>query len=428
MDDRCATGEGQTRFTELAAEAYVTGICFKTGPPRAVGIELEWVLHHRHDPTRPLASADLARVTAAADVLRHSRLTVEPGGQVELSSLPLADPGECAAAMRTDVAALSAVLADSGLILVGTGVDQHRPPRRLLDSPRYTAMQAFFDRAGPAGRTMMCSTAAVQINVDAGPSAPTSGQVDLATRWVLLHELVPVLVGAFGNSPVAAGRPTGLRCTRHAIWSAIDPGRTAPALRPGEDPRTSWARYALDAPVLCVPETEPDWVVPLNLSFRQWIAGRTGLRMPTSDDLDYHLTTLFPPVRPRGHLELRCLDAQRSAADWSAALALVWALVTDPVAADLAREALRPVSADPTAGDRAARDGVRDPQVARAARGCFEAALAGLGRLGLRPEQAALDEFVARYLDHGRNPADDTLAELFGEAIDTEEASCSAVI
>jgi glutamate--cysteine ligase len=423
VDDR-----HQARFTELAAEAYVTGICFKTGPPRAVGIELEWVLHHRGAPTRPLTSSDLSLVTSAATVLRHSRLTVEPGGQVELSSEPLADPGECAAALHADIAALTAALQDSGLVLVGTGVDQHRPPRRLLESPRYTAMQAYFDRGGPAGRTMMCSTAAVQINLDAGPEDPTPGQVDVRTRWELLHDLVPVLVAAFGNSPVAAGRPTGLRATRHAIWSGIDPGRTRPVRRAGEDPRTSWARYALDADVLCVRETDADWLVPLGLSFRQWITGRRDLRAPEVADLDYHLTTLFPPVRPRGHLELRCVDAQRTEADWTAAFALVWALVTDPAAADEARAALCPVAADPAAGARAARDGVTDPQLARAALGCFEAGIAGLGRLGFPGLQTVVSDFAERYTDRGRSPADDTLAEFLGAQPATEEAPCPAAV
>ncbi len=417
-----------TRFTELAAEAYVAGICFKTGPPKAVGIELEWVLHHRGDPTRQLTSADVTAASSTAPDLQFSRLTVEPGGQVELSSIPLTDPSALAAAMQTDVAALRTALADLDLVLVGTGIDAHRPPRRLLDSPRYTAMQAFFDRAGPAGRTMMCSTAAIQINVDAGPETPTPGQVDLPTRWALLHELTPVLVAAFANSPVAEGRPTGLRSSRHAVWSAIDHSRTRPATRADADPRRGWARYALDASVLCVTEPEGDWLVPLGLAFRDWIGGVADLRTPGPADLDYHLTTLFPPVRPRGHLELRTIDAQRSDADWTAALALVWALVTDPVAADAARDALCPLAAEPASGARAARDAVSDPQIALAARACFEAASPALARLGCDSLTPVLEDFVARYLDRGRCPADDALAEFLAGGTTSKEAPCSAAV
>ncbi|MGQ0847470.1 MAG: glutamate-cysteine ligase family protein [Sporichthyaceae bacterium] len=419
----------RARFTELAAEAYVAGVCFKTGPPRAVGIELEWVLHHREDPTRPLSAQDLTLASAAAADLQHSRLTVEPGGQVELSSVPLPDAATCAAAMRSDAAALRAALASCDLVLAGTGVDLHRPPRRLLDSPRYAAMQAYFDASGPAGRTMMCSTAAIQINVDAGPEQPTPGVVDLRTRWALLHEMAPVLVAAFGNSPVAAGRPTGLRSSRHAVWSAIDPARTRSAYRPGEDPRSSWARYALDAPVLCVPGPGPDWSVAAGVPFREWV--RSGAFGPVGpEQTDYHLTTLFPPVRPRGHLELRTIDAQRCDDDWTAAFALVCALVEDPVAADAARAALCAVAADPAAGARAARDGLTDPQVAAAARACFDAAHAALHRAGSTGLATVLSRFVARYLDRGRSPADDTLAEFLGTAPSgsSEEAACPAAV
>lgn len=402
------------RFSEVEAQTFVARTCFKTGPPRAVGIELEWLLNHRDDPVRPIAPADLDLAQQAASTLRHSTLSIEPGGQLELSSVPFAGAAECVVALRADLGPFRQALRSAGLALTGIGLDPWRPSRRILDRPRYVAMERHFDRRGSAGRQMMCSTAAVQVNVDAGVGEPAPGQVDALARWDLLHALLPVLVGAFANSPVRGGRPTGWLCTRQQVWEDIDPARTAPAYRPDEHPARSWSSYALAAPVMCIPTDGPDWSAPVGLTFHDWI--RTGTpRPPTEADLAYHLTTLFPPVRARGHLELRVIDAQRTDSDWVAAFAFVTALVDDPVAADRAREALCPVSG-PDWVRTAARSGMSDPVLVKAARGCFEAALealAGSPDAGLREELTA---FAARYPDRARCPADDTLVDLLGSS------------
>jgi glutamate--cysteine ligase len=405
------TDEAPDRFSEVAAETFVARTCFKTGPPRAVGIELEWLLNHQGDASRPISTADLDLAAQAADGLRHSRLSVEPGGQLELSSVPFAEPSECVSALRADLAGFRASLANAGLVLTGIGLDPWRRPKRLAEAPRYTAMETYFDRTGPAGRAMMCNTASVQINVDAGPDRPTPGQVDLATRWQLLHDLIPVLTACFANSPMARGRPTGWRTTRARIWAAMDPARTVAVRRGPEDPRVAWTRYALGAPVMCVPVDGSTWPVPHAMTFRDWIRGG-GPRAVREADLQYHLTTLFPPVRPRGHLELRVIDAQRTDADWSAAFAFVTTLVGDPAAAAAACAALNDVAPDPVSTMRAARDGLRDPALAKAALRCFEAALDGLDRVGASAMRADLAGFAERYVRRGRCPADDTLAEL----------------
>lgn len=390
------------RFSEVAAETYVASTCFKTGPPRLVGIELEWLLRHRSDPTRPLSPVDLDLARLCADVLRTGRLTVEPGGQLELSSHPFADPVEGLRRIEADTAALRAALEPAGLELVGLGLDPHRLPHRVLDLPRYAAMERYFDRRGPAGRTMMCSTASLQLNLDVGE--------DLHLRWDLLHALLPVLVAAFANSPVTSGPAGGTRSGRAAVWAAVDPARTRPVHTgdPDSDPRAAWAEYALAAPVLCLRADGPDWSAPPGLTFRDWLRGR-GPRPATRSDLEYHLTTLFPPVRPRGHLELRVIDAQRTDADAGAALALVWSLCSDGRAADLAREALAPLPADDAVLARARRAALTDRELAAATTACFEAAVAATGRLGAPGLAPVLESFVERYVERGRCPADDTL-------------------
>ncbi|NJQ02620.1 ergothioneine biosynthesis glutamate--cysteine ligase EgtA [Streptomyces zingiberis] len=409
--------------TTAEVDAQVRGICFKTGPPRRLGVELEWLVHDPAAPRDPVAPSRISAALAALrDLPLRSTLTVEPGGQLELSSPPAGSLAECTALAAADLALVRAALSARGLALSGHGHDPWNPPRRLLTTPRYHAMEAYFDRAGPAGRAMMCATASVQVCVDAGHEGP--GPLGHARRWRLAHHLGAVLVAAFANSPLSGGEPTGWRSTRQAVWAALDPGRVqAPAGGPG--PRAAWAAYALDAPVMFIraPGDAPWTVPPAGLTFRRWAEDGGGAhRRPTGEDLAHHLTTLFPPVRPRGHLELRMIDAQPGEDGWAVPLAVTAALFDDPAASDTAYRAVRPLAdaagPAPPPGNplwrRAARDGLRDPALRAAAEVCFAAAREALPRLGAPPAlRAAVDGFTDRYVARGRCPADDLL-DLYG--------------
>lgn len=442
------------KLKEDEAEAHVRGVCFKTGPPARTGVELEWLVQDRSDP-RALISVDrldtaLAPVEAPGAFPRGSRLTREPGGQVELSSPPATTLAACVEAMAADLAVLRRAAGAAGLALLGRGLDPYRDPPRVLDHPRYRAMEAFFDREGPWGRTMMRRTASLQVNLDSGDDS--TGVTGYRHRWALAHRIGPVLVAAFANSPLAAGRPTGWLSTRQATWGRMDPGRTRHP-RHGPDPREAWARYALDARVLCIrapggatgpadgsppvapPHAPPgspvdavpgrpparspqDWSAPPGLTFRRWLRGVPGLRAPTTDDLDYHLSTLFPPVRPRGWLELRMTDAQ-DGDGWIVATAVPAALLDDPVAADAAGAITEPLCADGESVPsdevwrRAARIGLADPDLAKAARALFAAAESAMARTGAPPAlRQAVSDFAERYPERGRCPAHDQLDAL----------------
>ncbi|MDT3400066.1 ergothioneine biosynthesis glutamate--cysteine ligase EgtA [Streptomyces sp. B1866] len=407
-------------ITEKELEARLHGICFKNGPPRHIGVEVEWLVHHQQDPTRPVGED---RLHAAADALRglplHSALTFEPGGQVELSSRPADSLTACVESVAADLALVRGRLASLGLTLAGHGHEPVLPPRRILATPRYDSMETYFGRRGPAGRSMMCSTASVQVCLDAGYDEP--GPLGLGRRWQLAHLLGAVLTAAFANSPFSGGRPTGYRSTRQAVWAAIDPGRVgAPS---GGDPRTAWAAYVLDAPVMAIRDAAGPWRVPDGLTFRAW--ARSGEpRPPTHDDLDYHLSTLFPPVRPRGHLELRMIDAQPGEDGWVVPLAVTAALFDDPEAAETVYRVVKPLAE--TAGSEpapcnplwraAARDGLADPELHAAAVACFAAAREALPRIGAPAAVAdAVAAFCDRYVDRGRCPADDLLDSALGK-------------
>ncbi|MFG3281627.1 ergothioneine biosynthesis glutamate--cysteine ligase EgtA [Streptomyces sp. NPDC048111] len=400
-------------LTEAEAEDLLRCICFKTGPPRALGVELEWLVHDLHDARLPVPHDRLRSAYAALRALPvRSPLTVEPGGQLELSSLPATSLMECVSTVSADLTMVRAALAERGLVLVGLGQDSRHPPRRMLREARYDAMEAHFDRTGPAGRAMMCASASVQVCLDAGYEEP--GPLGFGRRWLMAHLLGAVLVAAFANSPVQRGGSLRHRSVRQANWSDIDP---VCALAPPLDapPRASWAGHVLDAPVMCVRAEDGPWSAPEGFTFRRWL--RTGEpRPPTRDDLDYHLTTLFPPVRPRGHLELRMIDAQPGDDGWTVPLAVTHALFDDPEAAESAYRVVKPLAE--RTGSRpaprnplwaaAARDGLTDPELREAATACFAVALAALPRLGAdRDLQDRVAAFADRYVVRGRCPADD---------------------
>ena len=145
--------DGAEPLTESDAEAQVHGICFKTGPPGQIGVELEWLVFDGRDPALPVdqrrAATAVARLDGPGALPARGMLTTEPGGQVEISSAPAAGPGDCIAGTSLDLAALRQVIYQEGLCLSGQGLDPFRPPRRVLELPRYAAMEKFFDRAGP---------------------------------------------------------------------------------------------------------------------------------------------------------------------------------------------------------------------------------------------------------------------------------------
>jgi glutamate--cysteine ligase len=400
------------------AEAYVAMVCFKHGPPLRTGVELEWTVHDDRDPGRTL---DLPRIAAAlgvhapTTVAPHSPhaplpdgslVTVEPGGQVELSSLPDRELGSLLAAVERDTAALDALLEPAGLRRGDSGIDPARPPLRLLEVPRYAAMQQFLDGHGPHGSAMMCSTASTQVCLDAGERA------DVALRWRALHSIGPALVALFANSPVVGGVRTGWASNRLRATLGTCPPFTHPVAYDG-DPVTMWVQRVMSAPVMCVRREAGPWSPRRPMSFADWVCGADGTR-PTLDDLDYHLTTLFPPVRPRGYVEVRYLDTQ-PAATWHHPVVLLGALFSRPEATARAVE-LTEHCADMWLA--AAERGLADETLRRAARdlvdlaadhpdptldpACFQAVIETLHR---RTHAAGAPEPSDRPADARRQPA-----------------------
>ncbi|GAA0733811.1 ergothioneine biosynthesis glutamate--cysteine ligase EgtA [Dactylosporangium roseum] len=396
-------------LTEATAAAYVAAAGFRVGPVGRVGVELEYCVR---DPRRPLHRPAGARILG---LLAHlgdplpggSGVSVEPGGQVELSSAVGAGLADCVAALAADLALVRHELAAQGLVLDGTGFDTARRPRLVTDHPRYAALAEYHDRSGPKGLAVMCNSASIQVCLDAGTEE--DDWTDFRRRWWLADAIGPVMMAAFANSPQVTRSGRRWVSYRQALRFGTDASRTR-APRRTDDPRRAWARYALAARVAMIAGTGPaPWHVPSGLTMRDWLRGH-GPRPVTLDDLERHLGTLVPPVRPRGYLELRMID-QQPGDGWVVPAAVVTALLDDPEGAQAAADATEHLRA-PLRRHRdwttAARDGLADPALATAALACFTAAEEVLRRRDAPlPIRDAVAAFVDRYVLRGRCPADD---------------------
>jgi len=395
-----APGPAPAVFRDRAeAEAYVASVCFKHGPPRLLGVELEWTVHHVEDPSRPLDAKTLAAAlgphappTLVPDSPQRplpsgTPLTVEPGGQVEISTPPRDSLTDLLKTVAADIDHLHGLLEPAGLRLGQHGADPFRPPRRMLQVPRYAAMEHAFAPIGPEGITMMCSTAGLQVCLDAGLAA------DLPRRWAAVHALGPVVTALFANSPGVNGRRTDWASARMRTLYATDPVRTRQAAVCAK-PADAWAKRVLDTPVIAVRRPGPNWLPPHALTFADWVAGALD-RPPTADDLDYHLTLQFPPVRPRGYLEVRYLDSPPHG-QWLPPVVLMAALFSTSKSVDGV------LAATEGAANRwlaAARYGLADPVLARAARAVVDLGCAALSDTDLSVGQTdAIAEELHRTL------------------------------
>jgi len=387
----------------VRTHVFGTAPCDAAGDALArdgVGIELEWLTSYRDPLTR--VSHDQAEALRAdiTPLPGGSRLTLEPGGQLELSSARFDSLEAAMSAMATDLFVLDQECALRRIELIALGADPLRSPTRILEVPRYRAMEAYFNHDGWAGRTMMCNTASIQLNIGLGPEA---GTVD---RWLLAHALGPTLIACFANSPFANGSPSGWQSTRLRAWWTLDPTRAAPPELHG-DPIDRWLDYALNARVMLMHDGDGTYQpITDQLSFGAWMRHGHELGWPTIDDFAYHLTTLFPPVRPRGWYELRVIDALPTPF-WNVAVAVTHRLLTDPACAAAARRA---VAGTEHLWIDAAQLGLGHPLLEHAARQLFHVALDSLSRTS---PDTALTDVVAGYFDRwvarGRTPADDRL-------------------
>jgi glutamate--cysteine ligase len=319
-------------------------------------------------------------------------VTMEPGGQIEYATPPHFTPAVLIEDLDATIQPLVDAAAREGIDLVGAGID---PFNALEDSPlqirseRYTRLDAYFSRIGPAGPRMMRQTASVQVNVDPA--------FDGSLTWRVWNAAAPLLTAIFANSRIYAGSDSGYGSFRAETWRRLDPQRTG-ILPCRGDLVGEYAELALAAPMVMMPSAEGE-----TLPLRHWLE-----RGPVDDAIVAdHLTTLFPEVRPKGYLEIRPIDALPPW--WYAAPVLLIAGITfDSQALAEASELLglpRSEWLEP-----AGSEGLRDQQLRTTAQSLARVALAACERMSSDVcTVEALDRawsFFDEYTFRGRAPED----------------------
>ena len=238
----------------------------------------------------------------------NSSVTLEPGGQLELSGQLCADLFcNCSDFSRHIVHSVEAC-SKLGLVLVGLGT---QPFSRLEDiewtpKARYDIMGPYMLKTGDMGQRMMKQSAGLQVNLD------FSDEADCMRKLRLSQALAPLLYGLFANSPILDGQPSGFLTTRGEIWSRTDPDRTGllPFLDNPEAGFADYVEYALDVPMyFIIRDGKYLDLTRQPFSFREFLdSGHSGHRAIMAD-WDMHLSTLFPEVRLRPQIEVRCADS-----------------------------------------------------------------------------------------------------------------------
>jgi glutamate--cysteine ligase len=240
-------------------------------------------------------------------------ITLEPGGQFELSGSPYATVAEVVAEAEAFVRQTDAYLADTPYRQVALG---YTPFARIEDVPwvpkgRYAIMREHMAAVGTHGHHMMKGTAATQASFD------FSDEADCARKMRIGITLAPLVTAMFANSPLTRGRPNGWQSFRGFVWTRTDPARTGFPDAAASFSFERWVDYLLDVPMMFT-KVDGRWEPAHGRSFRHWMEhGDAQGRFPTMADWDLHQTSVFPEVRVKHQIEVRmgdCVPVRLSAA------------------------------------------------------------------------------------------------------------------
>jgi glutamate--cysteine ligase len=235
-------------------------------------------------------------------------ISLEPGGQFELSGAPLKGVHDTCAETRHHLAEVVRVGEQLGIGFLGVGFS---PKWTLAETPlmpkqRYAIMLKYMPSVGARGLDMMFRTTTIQVNLD------FSSERDMVRKLRVGLALQPIATALFASSPFTEGRPNGFKSLRSEIWRHTDPDRTGMLPFAFEDGMgfERYVDYALDVPMYFV-YREGRYIDAAGASFRDFLSGRLPAlpgQVPTLDDWSDHLTTLFPEVRLKQFLEMRGAD------------------------------------------------------------------------------------------------------------------------
>lgn len=284
-----------------------------------------------------LASEDWRPVFEDANpiALKHglASITLEPGGQLELSGAPLESIHETCKEVAEHLHSLQHITEKIGIGFLGLGFQPkwHRKDIPWMPKRRYAVMRNYMPKVGAYGLDMMLRTATVQANLD------FSSEADMSRKMRIGCCLQPLVTALFAASPFVDGRPSGFASYRAHCWLDTDPARTGIPKMIFEDGFgfEQYTDWALDAPMYFVIRNGL-YLDCAGQSFRDFMAGRLPAlpgERPTMEDWETHLSTVFPEVRLKQYLETRGADA--GPRPWICSLPALWkGLLYDKAAID----------------------------------------------------------------------------------------------
>ncbi|KIC31713.1 glutamate--cysteine ligase [Leisingera sp. ANG-S5] len=354
-----------------------------------------------------------------------ANISLEPGGQLELSGAPLETIHETCDEVNAHLRDVKDIADKIGVGFIGLGA---APVWRHEDMPlmpkgRYKLMDGYMQEVGTMGTTMMRRTCTVQVNLD------FSSEADMVQKLRVALALQPVATALFSNSPFLDGKPNGHKSWRARVWRDLDADRTGmlPFVFEEGFGFEAWVQYALDVPMYFV-YRNGEYINALGMSFRDFLKGELPAlpgETPTLSDWADHLTTIFPEARIKKFIEMRGADG----GPWRrlCALPAFWVGLTyDQTALDAAwdlvkgwdaetRDALRVAASEQ--GLQAKVNGISMHELAREVVAISESGLkarARPGAGGLVPDETHFLNALKDSLETGKVPADELLERYNG--------------
>jgi len=346
-----------------------------------------------------------------------ANVSLEPGGQLELSGAPLETLHQTAAELDDHLREVAEIAGPMGAGFAGIGAAPvwTHDQMPMMPKGRYRLMTDYMGRVGTLGTQMMYRTCTVQVNLDFGSEA------DMVQKMRVALSLQPVATALCAASPFLEGKPNGHKSWRSRIWRDLDAARTGMLPFMFEDGAgyARWVDYVLDVPMYFV-YRDGQYINALGQSFRDFLKGQLPAlpgEVPTLSDWADHMTTVFPEARVKKYIEMRGADA--GSRDQMVALPALWVGLTyDQGALDAASDLVKGWSHETREGLRKAAsvDGLQGEaggvRLQELAGQVLEISAAGLAARG-HGEEILLDPF-RESVASGKVPADRLLEAFHG--------------
>ena len=356
----------------------------------------------------------------------NASISLEPGGQLELSGAPLETIHETCDEVNTHLEQVKDIAdqINAGFIGLGVAPIWMHDDVPMVPKGRYELMDAYMQKVGSMGRAMMRRTCTVQVNLD------FSSEADMVKKLRVAFSLQPVATALFANSPFFEGRPTKYKSWRSHIWRHLDPDRTGMLSFVFEDGFgfERWVDYAINVPMYFV-YRDGHYIDALGQSFRDFMNKTLPAlpgQMPTLSDWADHLTTIFPEARIKKFIEMRGADG----GPWRrlCALPAFWVgLIYDQTALDAAYDLTKNWSQDirdslqksaSIHGLQADVEGINLLELARQVLEIAEFGLKARGKTGVEglvPDETHFLNALKESIETGRSPADDLINHYYGD-------------